>query len=103
MPENRPAGTIVASVRGVDHDAGENGRVTIQIPKEDRQLPRVVPEPLTSVQSTGRYPEATVDHNLPPVIIRPDISSVDLFKVHTLRPNLNHIRMNSRFDRCYHF
>ncbi|VDK22701.1 unnamed protein product [Taenia asiatica] len=81
VPENRPAGTIVASVRGVDHDAGENGRVTIQIPKEDRRLPRVVPGPLTSVQNTGRYPEAAIDHNLPPVIIRSDINSVDLFKL----------------------
>ncbi|VDM16978.1 unnamed protein product [Hydatigera taeniaeformis] len=81
VPENRPAGTIVASVRGVDADAGENGRVTIQIPKEDRRLPRVVPGPLSSFQSTGRYPEATVDHNLSPVIIRSDISSIDLFKL----------------------
>ncbi|KAL5110216.1 Protocadherin-1 [Taenia crassiceps] len=81
VPENRPAGTIVASAQGVDYDAGENGRVTIQIPKEDRRLPRVVPGLLRSVQSTGRYPEATVDHDLPPVIIHSDINSVDLFKL----------------------
>lgn len=81
VPENRPAGTVVASVQGVDPDAGENGRVTIQILKEDRRLPRVAPGPLTSGQNPGRYPEAKIDHNLPPVIIRSDINSADLFKL----------------------
>ncbi|KAM7537226.1 hypothetical protein Aperf_G00000075521 [Anoplocephala perfoliata] len=83
VPENRPAGTIVASLRGIDQDAGENGRVTFRILKADRRLPRVIPGTLPPNQRSGQYPEGKFDPNLPPVIIRADAGRSDLFKLET--------------------
>nr|CDS28055.1 protocadherin 1 [Hymenolepis microstoma] len=82
VPENRPPGTIVASLRGVDHDAGENGRVTFRILKEDRSLPRIIPESTPQIdQQAGRYPEGKVDLKMSPVVIHSDVSRSDLFKL----------------------
>ncbi|VDN97295.1 unnamed protein product [Rodentolepis nana] len=81
IPENRPPGTIVASLRGVDQDAGENGRVTFRILKEDRSLPRISPESAPTNQQTGRYPEGKFDLESSPVTIRSDVSRSDLFKL----------------------
>ena len=81
VQENKPPGTVIASLRAVDPDAGKNGEVVFSIVKEDLRLPRVMTGRQTPDQPTGRYPEAKVDDSLSQVIIRSDINSVDLFSV----------------------
>ncbi|VDD82630.1 unnamed protein product [Mesocestoides corti] len=81
VSENRPPDTVVASLRGADADAGENGRVAYRILKEDLRLPRVAPGPLSADRRPGRYPEVALDYNLPPVLIRSDTTSIDLLKM----------------------
>lgn len=81
VPENKPPGTIVASLRGIDQDAGENGRVTFRILKEDRSLPRITPGSTPADLKSGRYPEGQIDPKMPPVLVRSDVSKSDFFKV----------------------
>lgn len=61
-------------------DAGENGRVSYRIRKEEFHLP-MISATLSEKHATGRYPEAELDHSRQPVMINSDVEAVEMFRV----------------------